>query len=194
MVISKESKMVNKKITISDLKEDDLSFLFDLWHTPEVMRYADEFPRYRGWSKSDDYQLAWKAYQTKRDRLGYDYTQLILWLDDLPIGESFFVILPENYTFGKWAKPNNTKSLMGDIKLLPEYWGRGLGSEGMCLVVRFFFTNTDCELLVVPPHRLNPAANRVYRKAGFVLFTGMRSWRNHKIMELTRGRYQELYE
>ena len=76
----------------------------------------------------------------------------------------------------------------------PEYWSKGLGSEGMRLIVRFFFTNSDCELLVVPPHRLNPAASRVYEKAGFVLFTGMRSWRNHKIMELSRGRYQELYE
>lgn len=185
--------MLEPKLLISELKEDDLSFLFDLWHTPKVMRYADEFPRYRGWSKSDDYEIAWKKYHEMQEKLGYDYTQLILWLKDVPIGESFFILLPENYTFGKWTKPDNTKSLMGDIKLLPKYWGRGLGSEGMRLVVQFFFTKTACDLLVVPPHRLNPAASRVYEKAGFVLFTGMRSWRNHKIMELNRERYQELY-
>jgi len=70
---------------------------------------------------------------------------------DNPIGESFFFLLPEAYTFGKWSKPDNVKSLMSDIKHLPEYWGRGLGSEGMRLVVRFVFTNTKCELFVIPP-------------------------------------------
>ena len=60
-------------------------------------------------------------------------------------------------------------------------------------VVRFAFTQTECRLFVVPPHRHNRAAERVYKKAGFVLFTGMRSWRVHKIMELTRDRFQELY-
>jgi len=45
----------------------------------------------------------------------------------------------------------------------------------------------------VPPNRKNPAAFRVYQKAGFELFTGMRSYRNHQIMEMTRARYEALY-
>jgi RimJ/RimL family protein N-acetyltransferase len=50
------------------------------------------------------------------------------------------------------------------------------------------FGNTNCSSLVVPPHRKNPAAQRVYEKAGFELYKGMRSWHNHKIMELSRER------
>lgn len=185
--------MLNTNLTISEMRKKDLSFLLKLWNTPEVMRYADEFPRFRGWSKANDEQSAWKIYKQRRAKHGYNYTQLILQLDDLPIGESFFFSLPESYTFGKWFKPDNVLSFMGDIKLLPQYWGRGLGSKGMCLVVQFVFTKTNCELFVVPPHRLNPAACRVYEKAGFILFTSMQSWRNHKIMELSQEQYEKLY-
>jgi RimJ/RimL family protein N-acetyltransferase len=109
------------------------------------------------------------------------------------VGESFFAPLPEGYTFGRWQKPAGIRCLMGDIKLLPSYWNQGFGTAGMRQVVRFAFTQTECRLSVVPPHRHNPAAERVYEKAGFRLFARMRSWRNHKIMELTRARFLELY-
>ncbi|MFX1505249.1 MAG: GNAT family N-acetyltransferase [Promethearchaeota archaeon] len=175
------------------MQKNNLKFLINLWHNPDVMKYADEFPKMRGWSRSDDPQAAWKEYMKKRARFGNSYTQLILRLDDDCIGESFFFPLPEAYTYGKWSKPNAVKALMGDIKLLPHYWGKGLASKGMLLVVQYVFTKTECELFVVPPHRLNPAAIRVYEKAGFILFSGMRSWRNHKIMELTKERVQELF-
>jgi RimJ/RimL family protein N-acetyltransferase len=182
------------RIVVMEMVKGDLPFLIDLWHTPEVMRYADEFPRLRGWSKSDNIEHAWECYQEKRAEFGEDYTQLILKVDDeTSIGESFFARLEEGYTFGKWHKPEGIVSMMGDIKLLPQYWGEGLGTEGMRQVVRFVFTMTTCELFVVPPNRKNPAAYRVYEKAGFVLFTGMKSWRNHKIMEMTKERYLECY-
>ena len=187
--------MPEEKLAISEMKKDDINFLFELWQNSKVMMYADEFPRMRGWSKSDDPQVAWKKYLENRAKFGYDYTQLILRLNnELSIGESFCFPLPEAYTFGKWSKPKSVKSAMGDIKILPKYWGRGLGSEGMRLVVRFVFTKTNCELFVVPPHRNNPAASRAYEKAGFVLFTGMRSWRNHKIMELSKERFHKIYQ
>ncbi|MGD2177540.1 MAG: GNAT family N-acetyltransferase [Anaerolineae bacterium] len=178
---------------VAELREEDLPFLFELWHTPEAMQYADELPTLRGWSKSDDLRTAWATYQERRAALGNQYTQLILRLaDGGPIGESFFAPLPEGYTFGRWRKPDEILCLMGDIKLRPACWGRGLGSEGMQQVVAWLFDNTTCSLLMVPPHRKNPAAERVYEKAGFELYTGMRSWHNHKVMELTRGRYERL--
>ena len=176
------------------MQKADLPFLLELWHNPEVMRYADEFPRLRGWSKSNDPQSAWQKYQERHEKLGSEYTQMILRLEDgTRIGESFFAPLPAGFTFGKWRKPDELRCLMGDIKLLPQYWGRGLGTEGMRQIVQFVFTRTTCQLFVVPPNRRNPAAMRVYEKAGFVLFTGMRSWRNHKIMELSRERFREIY-
>ncbi|MHA2203599.1 MAG: GNAT family N-acetyltransferase, partial [Candidatus Hodarchaeales archaeon] len=154
--------MSEANLSVSEMREIDHPFLVDIWHTPDVMQYANEFPRMRGWSKSDESREAWSVYKQKRAKFGKDYTQLILWLDEnIPIGESFFAPLQEGYTFGKWKKPSNMISLMGDIKLLPQYWGRGLGSKGMQMVLHYVFTETDCELFVVPPHRLNPAASRV---------------------------------
>ncbi len=180
-------------LTVADMRENDLPFLFELWHTPEVMRYADEFPSLRGWSKSDDAPSAWDTYQSLRAEQGSGYVQLILWLaDGAPIGESFFAPLPEEYTFGRWRKPEGLPCLMGDVKLRPEWWGRGLGTQGMRRVVDWLFANTSCSLLMVPPHRHNPAAQRVYEKAGFELYTGMRSWRNHRVMELSRERYERM--
>jgi RimJ/RimL family protein N-acetyltransferase len=174
-------------VTITELKEEDLVFLLALWHMPEVMRYADEFPRLRGWSKKDNPQTAWAAYQEKRAALGNGYVQFILRLTDgTRTGESFFTPLPDSYTFGKWQKPDGIVCLMGDIKLLPAFWGQGLGTKGMRQVVNWLFANTACDLLLVPPHRKNPAAERVYAKAGFILFRGMRSWHGHKVMELSR--------
>jgi len=182
------------RIVVKEMVKGDLPFLLDLWHMREVMRYADEFPRLRGWSKSDDIEYAWGRYQVMRGELGKEYNQLVLRLDDdTPIGESFFACLEEGYTFGKWSKPEGIVSVMGDIKLLPQYWGQGLGTAGMRQVVRYVFTATICELFVVPPNRKNPAAYRVYEKAGFKLFTGMRSWRNHQIMEMSKEMYRESY-
>jgi RimJ/RimL family protein N-acetyltransferase len=185
--------MMTPRLFLSPMEKKDLSFLLALWHDPAVMRYADEFPKIRGWSKTDDTQVAWKRYAEKLAQHGTNYSQLLLHLEDgTPIGESFFGPLPEGYTFGKWRKPPRVNCLIGDIKLLPQYWGQGLGTEAMCLIVRFIFTKTTSELFVVPPHRHNLPAIRVYEKAGFRHFTQMRSWRNHKIMELSRKEFQEL--
>jgi len=186
--------MVSKqRVVVAELREEDLPFLFELWHRSEVMRYTDEFPRLRGWSKSDELQTAWERYQEKRAMLGKGYTQLILRLvGGMRIRESFFTPLPKGYSFGKWEKPEDEVCLMGDIKLKPEYWGQGLGTEGMQKVVEWLFGHTDCCLLVVPPHRKNPAAQRVYEKAGFESYRGMRSWRNHKVMKLSRERYKRI--
>lgn len=181
-------------INITELEEADLEFLVALWRISEVMRYADEFPGLRGWSKSDGREYAWNQYLQKRSALGNLYVQWILRQEDgTPIGESFFAPLADGDTFGKWVKPEGVVTVLGDIKLAPRYWGQGLGTEAMQKVVQSIFTDTSCGLCCVPPHRKNPAAYRVYEKAGFILFTGMRSHRNHQMMELTRERYEELY-
>jgi RimJ/RimL family protein N-acetyltransferase len=124
--------MSEETVVISELGEEDLPFLFELWHENDVMRYADELPGLRGWSRSDELMTAWTAYQARRAALGNAYTQFIICLPDgMRIGESFFAPLAEGYTFGRWEKPAGLLCLMGDIKLEPAYWGRGLGTEGM---------------------------------------------------------------
>jgi RimJ/RimL family protein N-acetyltransferase len=165
----------------------------DLWSMREVMRYADELPTLRGWRKSWKPSEAWREYRERRARAGPLYSQLIVRTPaGKPIGESFFAPLPEGYEFGPWHKPSAKKTVMGDIKLLPRYWNQGLGSEAMLKVVRWVFLRTPCDLFIVPPHRSNPAATRVYEKSGFVLYPPMESARRHRVMELTRGRFERL--
>lgn len=179
------------RLTTAELQKGDLPFLLKLWHIPEVMRYADELPDLRGWSKSDEIEVAWVKHKEMRTAIGSGYAQLILRLvDGTVIGESFFAPLPEGFTLDEWTKPEHVVCLMGDIKLRPECWRQGLGTEGMKQVVAWFFANTDCELLVVPPHYHNPAASRVYEKAGFAHTAKGRVWQGHRIMELSRDRFE----
>ncbi|UCF79475.1 MAG: GNAT family N-acetyltransferase [Candidatus Eiseniibacteriota bacterium] len=183
--------MAERRLTISELEERDLPFLFELWHMPEVMKYADELPSLRGWSKSSDAEKAWRKYGQRRTSLGRGYTQLILRLmKGENLGEAFFAPVPDDFTLDEWRKPEGAVCLIGDIKLKPEYWGQGMGTEGMRGVVEWLFGNTDCGLLVVPPHGMNPAAVRVYEKAGFVHTEETRSWRGHRIMELWRDAFE----
>jgi RimJ/RimL family protein N-acetyltransferase len=173
------------RVNVTELTEQDLPFLLSLWQIPEVMRYADELPGLRGWSKSDPAGKAWARYQEQRMGQGSNYTQLIVCLDDgTPIGESFFAPLPEGWTLDRWTKPAGTTCLIGDIKLLPDFWGQGLGSEAMQLVVSWLWEHTGCDLLVVPPHDKNPAARRVYEKAGFQQADPSLFTPGHRIMEL----------
>ncbi len=195
----------------SELTQRDLPFLTELWHRSEVAQYSDEFPRVRGWTRDDSADDAWKAYQKRRAKLGDLYLQLIIRLADgepigepigepvgesvgEPIGESFSIALREGSTFGTWKKPPGALVLIGDIKLSPEYWGKGLGTDAMRIVVRRRFKETGCDLYCVPPHKENGRARRLYEKVGFELCTGMESYRDHLVMELTRDRYMKLFE
>jgi RimJ/RimL family protein N-acetyltransferase len=181
------------RVILAELQEHDLPFLFELWHVPEVMRYADELPTLRGWSKSDDAATAWARYREQREALGPGYVQLILRLvDGVPIGESFFAPVPAGFALDEWATPSGVAALIGDIKLRPEYWGQGLGTEGMRRVVAWLFERAGCALIVVPPHFDNPAAVRVYERAGFAHTGETRTWRGHRIMELWRERYDDI--
>lgn len=178
---------------VTELAAADLPFLLDLWRRPGVMAYADEFPHPRGWTRRDDPETAWADYRQRRKRMGNSYCQLILRLaDGSPVGESFRFPLDERFSFGRWRKPLGVRAFMMDIKLDPDHWGRGLGTAFMALVVEDALTRTRAQLLVVPPNRKNPAAVRVYEKAGFVRTAALRTWHNHFIMELPRTRFETL--
>jgi RimJ/RimL family protein N-acetyltransferase len=183
---------MKETILVSEMNREDLPFLLEFWRNRNVMRFADEFPRYRGWSRRDDIDSAWARYLVKRDELGAKYQQLMIRLaDGSRIGESF--IAPIHRKIGQLRIPSETTTVIGDIKLLPEYWGRGLGTSAMKLVVRFVFEEAHCGGFVVPPHMKNRAAVRVYEKAGFRRVRRKSPWTGHMLMRLTREQFLELY-
>jgi RimJ/RimL family protein N-acetyltransferase len=114
--------------------------------------------------------------------------------DGTPLGESFVAPLPDGYELGPWHKPKASITVIGDIKLLPQYWGRGLATEAMRKVVRWVFVRTSCDRFIVPPHSQNPAAERVYEKSGFLMYRPMEPARGHREMELRRRRYEQTRE
>ena len=183
-----------KGLHLNEMMAADIPFLLDLWHREDVMRYTDEFPHPRGWTRRDDVETAWTAYRHRRKMMGHDYAQLILRLGNrTPVGESFRFPLDNRFTFGQWRKPMELRTTMTDIKMHPDHWGEGLGSGLMGLVVEHAFVRTKCQLLVVPPNKRNPAAARVYEKAGFTRSKPLSVHRGHYIMEFRRERFEELY-
>ncbi len=182
-----------KGIHVTEMMAADVPFLLDLWGREEVMRYADEFPHPRGWTRKDDVETAWAEYRRRRKSMGNDYAQLILRLGNRqPVGESFRFPLDNRFSFGQWRKPMELRVLMADIKLLPEHWGEGLGTAFMGLVLKDALSRTRADMVVVPPNKKNPAAVRVYEKAGFRRARPLSIHHGHFIMELKRSRFEEL--
>jgi RimJ/RimL family protein N-acetyltransferase len=183
-----------KGIHVTEMMAADVPFLLDLWSLKEGMRYADEFPHPRGWTRRDDVETAWASYRQRRKIMGDDYSQLILRLGNrAPVGESFRFPLDNRFSFGQWRKPMELRTTMTDIKVHPDQWGKGLGTSLMRLVVEHVFSRTKCQLLVVPPNKKNPAAIRVYEKAGFTRARPLSVHQGQYIMELPRERFDELY-
>jgi RimJ/RimL family protein N-acetyltransferase len=187
----KDERTTVLSIILTEMTEADIPFLCSLWHRPDVNRYANEFPVMRGWSRADDPPVAWEKYLAQRTRRGTDYTQLIIrTTDHTRIGESMLLPLWEGYTFGQWPKPDHIKGVMADLKLMPTYWGQGLGTMAMKQVVQYVFTRTNNDLFLVPPHEDNTAAQRMYVKAGFIP-VGIETGIEHRLMEITRDRFKE---
>ena len=62
-------------------------------------------------------------------------------------------------------KYNKVKSL--GFSLSEDYWGKGIMTEAVKLVIKYVFTKTDCEILEVGHHSDNYASKRVIMKCGF---------------------------
>ncbi|UCH79462.1 MAG: GNAT family N-acetyltransferase [Candidatus Coatesbacteria bacterium] len=179
--------MGDARIVIAEAEEEDLSFLLGMWNDTTVMRYCG-YPEGKGWT---DVEIAkwWRYYLNNRAEYGAEETQFILRVPDgTRVGESYVGRVPEDFAVGDWRKPPEVRCLMADVKLATQWWGQGLGTVSMRLVTAFVFEQTSCELFVVPPHRDNPAAVRVYEKACF-RHTGVWAWPGHEIMEMSRDEY-----
>ncbi len=188
--MKKEADSSSAGVNITPLLKWDVPFLLNLWQNRQVMKYADEFPLLRGWSRINDSETAWRRYQEKRRELGKKYTQFIIRLPDgTKIGESFFAPLREGRKMGEWLVPTDKVTLLGDIKLLPDYWGKGFGTEAMLEVIRYAFKKAGCGIFVVTPHEKNMAAKRLYEKVGFKYIIEKSQWVSHGFMTLDRNHY-----
>ncbi len=133
----------------------DPQALLRLWNDPNVMTSV-------GWPKglgvSPDYVQQWIASSYPvRDPARQNYRLAIYdQAADAFMGET---------ALGYFGRQADTEP---DLKLLPEYWGQGYGTEVVNLVTDFLFTMTACPAIRFTPNIHNKAAIRVYEKCGFI--------------------------
>ena len=170
-----------RRLLIAPVTQKDLRFLLRLWNDPEIMRYA-------GFAKNWDYSQIkeWhQRYQKRLERLGSTEIQFVHKLKrGKSIGETRLGRLESGWSCRGYQVPKNRLTLMTDVKLLRKYWNKGYGTEATKAIVKFVFTQTKTDLVLVPPHRENIPAIRVYEKAGFKKTKGL-WYRYHTIFEMS---------
>ncbi|MCP4686159.1 MAG: GNAT family N-acetyltransferase [bacterium] len=127
----------------------DARLFYRLWTSPEVMA-AVGFPR------------------------GIDYTeeQIMRRLRDRPESEPGpkLVVelksLPVRIGECKLGVPNAEGISETDVKLLPRFWGRGLGTELKQGLVDYLFRNTNCRAVKATPNRNNIASQKMQEAVG----------------------------
>lgn len=65
-------------------------------------------------------------------------------------------------------KPDKNGVARTDVKLLPEFWGRGYGVEIKRAMLDYLFTNTDCVAVEASPNIENTASIRMQEAVGGV--------------------------
>jgi len=173
-----------QRIRLRTMEKRDLPFLLSLWNDPRVMRYAGAKQGKR-WSEKP-METWYQRYLKKAEPEQREEIQLIIELQDgTRIGESGCGKRRKGWSCKGYAPPQDKLVGMTDVKLVPNYWGKGYGTEAMREVVKYLFAKTPLDIILVPPHRENIAAIRVYEKSGFRKTKGI-YWFDHFIMEMSR--------
>ncbi len=159
-----------RRLLISLANKKDLRFLLKLWNDPEIMRYAG-FAKNWNYSRIKDW---YEKYEKRLEKLGLTEIQFINKLKNgKAIGESRLGRLRSGWSCSNYQAPKHKLILITDIKLLKRFWNKGYGTEAMKSIIKFVFTRTKADLLLVPPHKENIPAIRVYEKAGFKKTKGL---------------------
>lgn len=162
----------------------DVDFFFAIWTNPEVMTMVG-FPN--GLSITRD-QIAKQISSQSSSVMDYKLVVELKDTGDL-IGEC------------KLGTPDESGVSETDVKLLPQYWGNGYGTEIKRGLVNWLFSNTDCKIVRATPNRNNIASQKMQeavggRRVGEGVFEFPESTRDytvdvpHYIYEVTRETWE----
>ena len=128
---------------------ENISFLYSLWTNPDIMKFVG-YPQGLRISEEDIKKQLQKEYLDEFNRV------LLVFLKDsnIPIGEC------------KLGSPDKNNIAYTDIKLLPEYQGKGFGSEIKRALIDYLFTNTQCKAIKGTPNRNNIASIKMQEAVG----------------------------
>lgn len=137
------------RVRTASASEGDVAFYHRLWNHPEVMANVG-FPRGLGLSRE---QI---RAQLARQREGPFDVCLVVELRETGarIGEC------------RLGSPDGDGLSETDVKLLPEHWGRGIGTELKRALVGYLFEHAGCRGVKATPNVRNRASQRMQEKVG----------------------------
>jgi len=165
-----------KRTTLRPTGPEDLIFLETLWNDGEVMRYVG-YPK--GLGIDEEGMRTW--FDRLAENRGRDREHWIVEVKGEPIGEAFYRRCDEycGYRAPKMAEL--------DLKLKPQSWGRGYGSNALRTLATYLFAQ-GFKTLVVSPNLENKAALRLYERLGFeakLRFRAEETGAMHEVLALT---------
>lgn len=129
--------------------DSDVEFYYRLWTNPEVMTMVG-FPH--GLRITQD--EIWAMFE-KADDSEYNRRLMVEILESgIPIGEC------------KLGLPDQEGVSETDVKLLPEFWGNGYGTEIKRGLVDYLFRHTDCKAVRATPNKMNIASQKMQEAVG----------------------------
>ena len=158
---------------------EDLAFLQALWNDGDVMRYVG-YPKGLGIDEAKAREWLDRL-EKSRDREHW-----IVEVEGEPVGEAFYRRCDE---YSGYRAPKMAEL---DLKLKPESWGRGYGSDALRTLASYLFAQ-GVETLVVSPNLENEAALRLYEGLGFVeklRFHAEETGAMHAVLSLTEARFE----
>jgi RimJ/RimL family protein N-acetyltransferase len=178
-----------RRLSICPVTQRHSKFLLKLWNDPDIMRYAGFA---RNWSCAQIKEWH-RKYKKRLIKYGNTEIQFIHKLrNGRLIGESGIGRLRVGWSCPNYETQKDKLVLMTDVKLAKPFWNKGYGTEAMKAILQYVFTKTSADILLVPPHRDNVPAIKVYEKAGFKKTKGI-WYRYHMIYEMTKKDFMAVH-
>jgi len=138
-----------QRLSVRWATSKDADYIHSLWTSPDVMKYVG-YPR--GLSIDVDEVRS----QIERDQGGNFGSRLIV--EDRRTGERIGQT--------KLGIPDENGICEPDIKLHPDHWGMGYGSELWSALIDYAFTHPDTRIVQGTPNRNNTASVRMQMGSG----------------------------
>ena len=146
MMIFITQRLIIRKAVSCD---EDIDFFYRIWTNPEVVKFVG-FPKGLRITKDEIAEGI-----NRQDDTEYNKKLIVeLKSDKVAIGEC------------KLGLPDGEGISETDVKLLPEYWGKGYGTEIKRGLVDYLFENTDCISVKASPNKDNIASQKMQEAVG----------------------------
>lgn len=148
-----EKKMVlqseDLKVSIRSIKAEDAKTLMEMNNNDQIAKFVVGTPK----KVTIDEQMKWM------ERLSSEKTTKRFMVDyeDKPVGT---IIVSDINEYNRTANVN--------IKLLPESWGKGVGTFAIKLILEYCFYEMDMECITAHVLSYNEASLALFEKSGFV--------------------------